>query len=73
MGNCITALRQMRVQIDAVYSYEIDVDARRCLRASHRDVNIIHLGDVKTFDIADIRHANVDLLIGGFPCKLYTR
>ena len=70
MSFCSMALESLGVNVDKMYSSEIDKYANRATQAMFPDT--IQLGDVTQWREWDIDWASIDLVTGGFPCQAWS-
>ena len=70
MSFCSMALESLGVNVDKMYSSEIDKYANQATQALFPDT--IQLGDVTQWREWDIDWASIDLVTGGFPCQAWS-
>ena len=70
MSFCSMALESLGVNVDKMYSSEIDKHANQATQAMFPDT--IQLGDVTQWREWDIDWASIDLVTGGFPCQAWS-
>ena len=70
MSFCSMALESLGVNVNKMYSSEIDKYANQATQALFPDA--IQLGDVTGWREWDIDWASVDLVTGGFPCQAWS-
>jgi len=70
MSFCSMALESLGVNVDKMYSSEIDKYANQATQALFPDT--IQLGDVTDWREWDIDWASIDLVTGGFPCQAWS-
>ena len=70
MSFCSMALESLGVNVDKMYSSEIDKYANQATQAMFPDT--IQLGDVTQWREWDIDWASIDLVTGGFPCQAWS-
>lgn len=61
----LVALKNLGIEIDEYYAYEIDKDAIKIANKNHSE--IIQCGNVLAADFQ--QYQNIDLLLGGSPCQ----
>jgi DNA-cytosine methyltransferase len=70
MSFCSMALESLGVNVNKMYSSEIDKYANQATQAMFPDT--IQLGDVTQWREWDIDWASIDLVTGGFPCQAWS-
>ena len=70
MSFCSMALESLNINVDKMYSSEIDKYANQATQAMFP--NTIQLGDVTNWREWDIDWASIDLVTGGFPCQAWS-
>lgn len=70
MSFCSMALESLGVNIDKMYSSEIDKYANQATQALYPDT--IQLGDVTQWREWDVDWSSIDLVTGGFPCQAWS-
>ena len=70
MSFCSMALESLGVNVNKMYSSEIDKYANQATQAMFPDT--IQLGDVTQWRDWDIDWASIDLVTGGFPCQAWS-
>ena len=70
MSFCSMALESLGVNVDKMYSSEIDKYANQATQAMFPDT--IQLGDVTKWREWDIDWASIELVTGGFPCQAWS-
>ena len=70
MSFCSMALESLSVNVDKMYSSEIDKYANQATQAMFPDT--IQLGDITNWQEWDIDWASIDLVTGGFPCQAWS-
>ena len=68
MGCGIIALKELNFNVETYYASEVDKYAIQQTKLNFP--NVIHLGDVKNVNVADLKP--IDLLIGGSPCQSFS-
>ena len=70
MSFCSMALESLGVNVDKMYSSEIDKYANQATQAMFPDT--VQLGDVTQWREWDIDWSSIDLVTGGFPCQAWS-
>ena len=70
MSFCSMALESLGVNVDKMYSSEIDKYANQATQAMFPDT--IQLGDVTQWREWDVDWTSIDLVTGGFPCQAWS-
>ena len=70
MSFCSMALESLGVNVNKMYSSEIDKYANQATQAMFPDT--IQLGDVTQWREWDIDWSSIDLVTGGFPCQAWS-
>jgi len=70
MSFCSMALESLGVNVNRMYSSEIDKYANQATQAMFPDT--IQLGDVTQWREWDINWSSIDLVTGGFPCQAWS-
>ena len=70
MSFCSMALESLSVNVDKMYSSEIDKYANQATQAMFPDT--IQLGDITQWREWDVDWASIDLVTGGFPCQAWS-
>tara|TARA_R110000823_G_scaffold216337_1_gene345924 strand:- start:432 stop:1445 length:1014 start_codon:yes stop_codon:yes gene_type:complete len=70
MSFCSMALESLGVNVNKMYSSEIDKYANQATQALFPDT--IQLGDITQWREWDIDWASIDLVTGGFPCQAWS-
>ena len=70
MSFCSMALESLGVNVDKMYSSEIDKYANQATQAMFPDT--VQLGDVTGWREWDIDWTSIDLVTGGFPCQAWS-
>ena len=70
MSFCSMALESLGINVNKMYSSEIDKYANQATQALFSDT--IQLGDITNWRDWDIDWASIDLVTGGFPCQAWS-